>query len=227
MIKKNTIIFANFFWEEILKKNIKNLNIVKKIKPKVFSNYLFQNIKLDINTKKVGFFGYFKPNKKPNAILIATGTAKSRLLKLFKKKLHAELIKNRFKNKKIYLDPKIYNSKFAKYSVKKANFSEKMYSEIILALIKPGLGTIEECLQRGIPIMPIMKNENSEFEHNSKILIKNKLGYDFENFDNLINFVNKIFTDKNFFKKFNLKCKKLKWHGEKKILEYIAKLEKV
>ena len=31
----------------------------------------------------------------------------------------------------------------------KADFSKKMYKEIKFAIIKPGLGTIEECLKRG------------------------------------------------------------------------------
>ena len=43
-----------------------------------------------------------------------------------------------------------------------------MYSNVSFAIIKPGLGTVEECLKRGIVIFPIIEMENKEFQYKSK-----------------------------------------------------------
>ena len=173
IFKKNNLI-CKFFWEEILNKNKENLKILKSKNIKIFSNYLFSNIKTKIIIKKVGFFEKYKPSKKNDSILISTGTANSRLFKKFKKQI-IKIVKNKsFGKKKLYLDPSLYKKNFKRYSVFKASYSKKMYSQITFAMIKPGLGTIEECLKRGIPIIPIMSDENKEFKFNTKVLKKKK-----------------------------------------------------
>ena len=221
LIFNNTILYANFLWEEILNKKKINLKRLKEKKIKIFSNYLFSNIKAKIKIDKVGFFGKYRSNKDTDGILIATGSAKSKLLKSYKKKIIKILKKNKFHKKKIYLDPSIYDSSLKKYSVIKANFSNRMYSRISIAIIKPGMGTIEECLKRGIPIIPIMKNENKEFKYNTHVLVKENLGFDLKNFDQIIEFINKNISKTIFFNKFRLKCKNLKWNGELEIIKYL------
>ena len=37
-------------------------------------------------------------------------------------------------------------------NIKVANFSDKMFEDIKVAIIKPGFGTIQDCLKRGIAI---------------------------------------------------------------------------
>lgn len=221
---KKTIIFANFFWEEILNKNKKNLKILNNKNIKIFSNYLFSNIKKKIQIKKVGFFGNFKSSKKNGSILIGTGSAKSKLLKKFKKNIIKIIKENKFKKKKIYLDPSIYSKNLKRYSVTKATYTKKMYSKISFAMIKPGLGTVEECLKRGIPILPIMINENKEFTFNAKILKIKKLGFTFKNLNQNVNFINKNFRNNVFLEKFKKKCKNLKWNGENELLIHINKI---
>ena len=65
MIKKNVLIYANFFWHEIFNiqntffKNLKKEFSKKKIK--IISNYLFGNTKISKkNTYSVGFVGKYK-----------------------------------------------------------------------------------------------------------------------------------------------------------------------
>ena len=215
--KKKNIVIANFFWEEIFNKNIKNIKNLKKKKIRVFSNYLFSNIKSNINIKKIGFFEKFKPNKKTDSILISVGSAKSRLLPSFKIKLTKLLKKNLLKKKKIYLDPKLYALNLKKFNVYKADFSEKMYSKISFAIIKPGLGTVEECLKRGIVICPVMEDENKEFDHNTRVLSKTKLGFKFSTLEQILDFINLRFYDYKFLAIFKNRCKNLRWNGEKKI----------
>lgn len=221
--KKRNYVVANFFWEEILNKNFSNIKNLKKKGITVFSNYLFSNIKSGVKIKKVGFFEKFKPNKNNGGILIAVGSAKSRLLNKFKIRILKLLKKNLLKKKKIYLDPKLYISDLKKFNIHKADFSEKMYSNISFAIIKPGLGTVEECLKRGIIMFPIMEKENKEFEHNAKVLIKKKLGFRFEKFEKTLKFINLKFYDNKFKNLFRKKCKKLKWNGEVKIKEFLEK----
>ena len=215
------IVFANFFWEEIYNKELKNIKKLKKKKIKVFSNYLFSNIKAKIKTIKIGFFEKFKPNKKNECILIAVGSAKSRLLSQFKIKIIRLIKNNSLKKKKIFLDPRLYDSSLKKFNVFKADFSEKMYSRISFAIIKPGLGTIEECLKRAIVMLPIMERENMEFEYNSQVLVKKKLGFKFKKIEEVINFINLRFIDSKFKNRHKNRCKNLRWNGEVKIIEAI------
>ena len=66
LTKNKNIVFANFFWEEIYNKELKNIKELKKKRIIVFSNYLFSNIKAKIKIIKVGFFEKFKPSCKSN-----------------------------------------------------------------------------------------------------------------------------------------------------------------
>jgi len=223
LTKNKNIVFANFFWEEIYNKELKNIKELKKKRIIVFSNYLFSNIKAKIKIIKVGFFEKFKPNKKNDCILIAVGSAKSRLLSKFKIKI-IKFIKNKsLKKKKIYLDPKLYDSSLKKFNVYKADFSEKMYSKISFAIIKPGLGTIEECLKRAIIMLPIMEKENKEFEYNTHVLTKKKLGFKFTKLEQIFKFINLKSYDLKFKNTFKNRCKKLKWNGEEKIKKILGK----
>ena len=218
---KKNIIFANFFWEEIYNKDIKNIEELKKKEIVVFSNYLFSNIKAKIKIIKIGFFEKFKPNRKSDSILIAAGSAKSRLLAQFKKKIIKLIKVNSFKKKKIFLDPRLYDSSLKKFNVFKADFSKKMYSKISFAIIKPGLGTIEECLKRAIIILPVMEKENMEFKYNSRVLIKKKLGFNFKTIKQKINFINFKFHNSKFKNIYLNRCKNLKWNDEAKIIQML------
>ena len=48
-------------------------------------------------------------------------------------------------------------------NVKIADFLKKMFEDIKIAIIKPGFGTIQECLKRGIAINDICKNITRNF----------------------------------------------------------------
>ena len=114
---------------------------------------------------------------------------------------------------------RLYNSKLQKFNIHKEIF-QKMYSKILFAIIKPGLGTIEECLKRAIIILPIMENENSEFKYNSKVLLKHKLGLKFKNIKRTFKFINQNFNNIKLQKTQLSKCKNLRWNGQKKILSF-------
>ena len=96
-----------------------------------------------------------------------------------------------------------------------------MYQKIDLAIIKPGLGTVYDCLQNAIPIIAYTKFFNEEFLYNAKVLEKKKLGINVRNFKIVSNLLKKIEFDEKFLKDYFLRCKKLIWHGEKTFLKLI------
>jgi|TARA_B100001093_G_C26790403_1_gene998709 hypothetical protein len=234
-VNKKCILFANFFWHQILKMNRKKKseihNIIKKKNVPVFCNYFFVNKKIisNYNVKKLGFFGKFEGRKKKKIknILISLGTAT--LENSIKKQIYFEVI-NFLKLKKntnfnFYIDPILDLKKIKKsgFNVCKANYSKNMYKKIDLAIIKPGLGTVHDCLQNAIPIITYTKFFNDEFLYNAKILEMKKLAINITNFKILSNFLERNKYDEKFLKNYFSKCKNLIWNGEKKFLELIKK----
>jgi hypothetical protein len=223
---KKIVIFANFLWHKEFKiKNIKYESIEKKIKKKNYitmGNYLFQKRYMKkFNNYLIPFFGNFKKSKKTRSILISLGTAKY---------YSDDFLKNKFKkflellsklNCKIFLDPKIYDSKYIKFNVYKADYTQQMFNKIQVALIKPGMGTVEECLKRGIIIFSYTKKCFPEFLHNARILKKNNLGYEFKSFKFFIFMLKKILSSNSIVKLHEKRCKNLEWNGEKKVEEVI------
>lgn len=227
---QKTLIVSNFFWHDILKVNT---NYYKKIEKKiserpVIPNYLFcaKDIKKKFKINPVGFYGKFeekKFNPKRNGILISTGTANyenKKFIKKFVKKLN---YKNT-NNCKIYIEESIYNESFIKNkNFCPAKFDKKMFKEIAIAIIKPGLGTIRDCLSFGIPIFTYTKNQNSEFKYNSKILSENNLGINFPNLEIAFDIAQLLVNNQQFKReKFNL-SKNLRWNGEKQVFKIIKK----
>ncbi len=230
--KKNSLITSNFFWHDILKVNT---NYYKKVEKKirdrpVIPNYLFcsKYIKKNFKIQPVGFYGNFKNKsfkKNRNAILLSFGTAEMNS----KNKIY-EIVNNlklgRKSNHPIFIEPKFYHKDLKKYNIFKASYDEKMYRKIAIAIIKPGLGTITECLSRGITIVTYVKGQNKEFHYNAEILEKNNLGINFNYLSSAIEFACLMIKQVKFLKeKFNL-AKKLRWNGEYEVINIIEKLFK-
>jgi hypothetical protein len=225
-LSKKVILFSNFFWHRDLHskdlkfKKIENYLVKKKIK--IFGNYLFQKKYFSkFNNTKIPFFGNYKKNLNKKNILISVGTAKYSEVNNIKKIIIFYLEKGNFKNAKIFLDPALYDASFRKYNVIKANYSKSMYNKTKFAIIKPGLGTVEECLMRGIPILAYCKNTFPEFQYNAKIIKKFKLGYNFKTISKSINFILRNFNDKKLLFSHERRCANLKWCGEKIIEKYL------
>ena len=225
-LKKKTILIANFFWHQILsiksKKKKELNNLLKRENSLIFCNYLFGNIEIKkkYKVKKVGFFGKFNGKKKRiiKNILISFGTANldKKTKNFIDYEINSFLKKIDHKRFNFYLDPSIKIKKVSnlKSKIVRANYSNKMYREVDLSIIKPGLGTINDCLQHSIPIISYSKLFNKEFKFNSKILIKNKLGWSVKNFSAIPKKIDEIMKNKNLLNKYYFQCKKLKWSGE-------------
>ena len=101
-----------------------------------------------------------------------------------------------------------------------------MFDDISVAIIKPGLGIVRDCLSNSIKIIIPKIKFNKEFSHNSKILKLNKLGILSQSFEECLKqSIQYSKSNKEKLKFFNI-CKKLKWQGEKIIHNEIKKVLK-
>ena len=230
LLNKKTIIFANFFWHEIF--NNKNLffkklkKIIVKKKIRIISNYLFGNISsYRKNILKIGFLGKYKGKNtsKKKGILISTGTSNFG----YKKNLNLHLkmlFSKKFRQYDFYIDKKLLkNQKILTSNIKIADFSENMFDKIKVAIIKPGFGSIHECLERGIPIISYLERVEKEFIYNAKILKKKKIGNYFFNFKDALEDSISKFNNEQKIRKIKKICMYLKWNGENKINNLINK----
>ena len=232
LLNKNVFIYANFFWHEIFKKQNNFFKSLKKIiikkKTKIISNYLFGNIKsFKKNVYRIGFIGKYKKNNnlKKRGILISIGTSNIGY-KSITKDLYRTIANKKFRKYKFYVDKKlIVNQKLLPSNIKIADFSKNMYKQIKVALIKPGFGTIHDCLERGIPIISFLAGKNKEFSFNARILKKNNIGEYFFEFKNALNNTILTFNDNKKVNKIENICKNLKWNGEQDIKKYISKVK--
>ena len=232
-LKNNkSVILSNFFWHDILKVNTDYYKrIEKKISNRpIIPNYLFcsKYIKKKFKIHPVGFYGKFENqifDSKKKGILISFGTAK------FKKDKQIKNLKNVLKNRvnkkfPIYLEPDLYSNSFRHENVFEAKYDKEMYSKIAVAIIKPGLGTITDCLMRGVTILTYIKGQNKEFIENARILEENNIGINFNYLNSALEFASNILKEKIFLKyKFDI-AKNLKWNGEKEVIKIIEKIFK-
>jgi hypothetical protein len=225
---EKTFIISNFFWHHILKINNKYYqNIEKKIKHTIIiSNYLFCSKKIKNKYKIIpsGFYGNFTKNKfdkKKKGILFSFGTASQKKDLSIKKFIKSLKIRNK---NPIFIDSKFYNKKLRKFNIYKANYSKEMFSKIAIAIIKPGLGIITDCLSNGISMLCYKhKAYNQEFLFNNKVLNKINLSKNFLYLNTALKFANILVNDITYRKKIYNLSKKLKWNGEKVVLKEIKK----
>ena len=132
-----------------------------------------------------------------------------------------------FLDYEFYLDKKLLNNKTTlTKNVKKADFSENMFKNIRVAFVKPGFGTIHDCLERGIPINSYLSSKNKEFIYNAKILKKIKVGNYFLDFKKGLKNTIAVFNNVKKIREIHKTCKSLKWNGERDIKNIIQKYKK-
>lgn len=186
------LIISNFFWHELW--NIKNNDIYqvnKKIKLKkipIIRNILFKNKNKNKKFIYNGFLG--EPRKKNNIqknLLIGFGS-EDKINKLIKKTI-TKFINENYKKYKIYLDKKYFIKSFKNKNVFVASYSNHMFKNVDIAIIKPGFGILQNCFENNIYPVAFYNKLNNEFKSNAINLKKNKLGSGFKNFSDCLNFV--------------------------------------
>ena len=215
-LKNKSIIISNFFWHEIF--NIKNkklkrtLELTKLRKTKIFRNKIFN----DSNKfSKIGFIGKLNQKKKNNNALLISFGSDDTVSNNIKNQLE-DIIFDKERKMPIYLDPNYYKKKYKKFNVTKATYTERMFNQIQYAIIKPGFGSIKDCLKNRVLIFSyIDRNYNQEFLTNARALRKKNLGL-------ITKSLLKTYKDIQA-KKFtnNIKPSKDLFNGEDQIMNYI------
>ena len=168
------------------------------------------NIKIKILKKKAG-------------ILISLGNSRIGYQDNFKISLRLFSHRN-YRKYLFYVDKHLFQmKKKLPKNVKIANFSDKMFEDVKIAIIKPGFGTIQECLKRGIAINSYLQKYNKEFLNNAKILKNKGIGNYFFNMKSALNDAISKFDDNEKISEIQKICKKLNWNGEKNFHKYISK----
>ncbi len=206
------MIISNFFWHELFKiKNSlikKTLIKIKDNKTIIFRNYIFNNLRLQT---RIGFIGKKKKITKKNSILFSFGTAtfdKNNILDELNKIVP-------FNKYKYIIDQDLFKNLKNKKNFIKASYKEHMFKKIEYAIIKPGFGIVQDCLENNIKMIGFTKKMNSEFKLNAKRLEKYKLLKKVNSINEGIDYINSKKL-KNYFNNRNVM-----WSGEKKIYKTI------
>jgi spore coat polysaccharide biosynthesis predicted glycosyltransferase SpsG len=229
-LKKKTIIYANFFWHQISKyankKKINEINnLINTSNAKFVSWNAFGKIDLFKKTfhRKVGMVGNIQKNinyKKRKHVLLSFGTAKN-----IEKKNIINFLKSRYflrftKNFKVFIDELYYKHCLYK-NVYIATHNDQMFKKTYIAIIRPGLGIVTDCIKWKIKMLTYVKNQNKEFKMNSKILKKKLIGVQFSSLIKALNYIKTYKNNKDNFSIISRRQKTISLNGEKEIARLI------
>lgn len=203
LFRPDAYLMGSFFWHYALPEYEKNNklnfdlfnNLIKQVNPIIFSaNFLTPDYIKDLcNYKGIGLHGIknnLKKNRKED-LLISCGKGGNceNQYRLIVRKI-AKINKTKFKN--IWVEPSLYESSLPNF-MKPANYSSDMYSRVLLAICRPGIGTITECIQHEIFTLLFYEN-NNEMKFIDKRISEFNIGFSckdiIELFDKLSYFEN-------------------------------------
>ena len=173
-IRPDAWLSGSFFWYEDLNNfsnelKKKSLDLLTRFKPKMISSSLFtsQEIKNRTELYEVGLYAQDNlviNEKNKHDVLIACGMGGS-IKKQAREfvKLLATKEKNKFQ--RVWVESDIIPSNHPEWMVP-ATFTNEMYQNILVALIRPGVGTITNSLLAGARIFPFYEFENKEMKLN-------------------------------------------------------------
>lgn len=162
--------------------------------PKIISSSIFTApyLKCEKNLIEVGLFGKKTLSRKylrdERVLLVSAGLGGEEEESLARKFI-AELIIRKFKHpfKKIYIGSEIYSESLPPLFAK-APFDEKMYAEVTEAIVRPGIGTVSDCILNEIMIFPFYNLDNIEMQTNSLALSNLGVGIKSNNIFDAFNF---------------------------------------
>ena len=189
LLRKDAVINAQFFWHEVYadicsyKYRQTCTDLISNLMPTIYGSSLFsmtsiQNIPSFVPTYEFGpviLDRCQKPSDSRPNLLISIGntdTASSSIDYILNHLLMTSLYAH---FGCIYVEPRFFDDSWPSI-FKPADYSGEMYRSLDFAIIRPGLGTILECLSNSVIIAPLCFNDNLEIFHNAKC-IHNKFGF--------------------------------------------------
>jgi hypothetical protein len=103
------------------------------------------------------------------------------------------------------------------------DYSADFYCRFSSAVIRPGIGTVSDCLRYGIPMVLFHEDGNDEMEWNTKILVENGLATVANTADEVLTKAYE-WNDRNRRAEFHKKRHSLRWDGENEIASGIMDL---
>lgn len=229
-IRNDAILFANFFWHMIFDNVSKCYveyckSLLNIYKPIIFGSEIFaaDYVKSIKSFQPIGLFGGKSSNnnfksKENKAILISTGS--SDFAPYLDKIVVSILEKLNGNYSCVYVEPRIIENLKIDKAIRKANFTDDMYLQCVYAIVRPGIGTLTDCLRNKVFPICIYESKNKEMDHNSKILINKGLGLSLPLSNNLGNDLLKI-IQKDPPKDFAKTLLKLDFTGEKVLANFL------
>ena len=177
---------GSFVWSEIDSTNILNSEenaILRGKKLTMIGNRYFSTPKVRTKTcwVPVGMYPVHrrKEGSKGTGILLSCGQSISGISHFDK---HFPEINNVLLNMPedvtLYVEPRYWRELPQDQRIKKADFSEQMYSSLIAAVIRPGMGSINDVLACGGRIFCFYE-KNFEVRHNARVLTNLGVGESF------------------------------------------------
>lgn len=225
-LRNDSVISGSFLWHMALSNFPENKktyyqNLIDKHKPKICSSSFFTSeyLKEYENLHEVGLYtiGEKRIEQKTN-ILISSG--KGGHVNRITKNFIIEISKKPKPNSinKLYIEPNTYDITLPKW-IQPAEYSNQMYSSLSAAIIRPGAGTITDCIINKVRMFCFYEKNNLEMKSNSIRVQNSYLGYNSieikKAWDDALNW-NKNKHGLNGFNKIN-------FNGSQQIVEIILK----
>ena len=231
--RKEVFLTGSFLWLDV----IEDVNVAKREEEILIENHPIMiaskyfatpNVKNLTKFVGVGMYEYFPfhiPENFSHKILLSCG--KSPSANIFFKK-YIPVLKKEIKKIpspiEIFIDEDYYqNFCFAK-NVKKANFSEEMFSCTSAAVIRPGVRTICDVLLKGGRIFSFFEENNFEINHNAEVLEKLKVGEKCHDVTAALAQAVEYLSDKGKQEKHINSLKELDFHG---LVETVIKIKEI
>jgi len=231
--RPDVFLTGSFLWSEIkpdLKQSQRERELLVKNRPAMIANKYFATpgVKTLTRYSGVGIYDYLLPRLSaefPAGILLSCGQSRAA-------KLHFERDLSRLKEAvrvipqdiRIYIEPDFFGPFRAFKNVKKADFTEKMFSRISAAAIRPGLGTVCDVLLKGGRIFAFFEDDNFEVRHNAKVLERLGLGQKCRDIPDALTRAAGFLGDRQGRKKHLARVKKIDFHGVEETVEKIREI---
>ena len=96
------------------------------------------------------------------------------------------------------------------------DYSEAFFAQFSSAVIRPGIGTVSDCLRYGVPMVVLHEEGNDEMDWNTKILLENGLASVARTANEALQQA-RAWNDKARRSDFHRRRHSLRWEGEKEI----------
>jgi hypothetical protein len=175
LVRPDAWLSGSFFWHESLNnfpENLKlqELSLLRKYKPRMISSKIFTSdaVKNCTTLFEVGVYSQKnhtinQMDKKDALIACGKGGSIKRQAEEFVKLLAT---KEKTKFRQVWVDPDILPYKYPKWMVP-ATFTHKMYQSILVAVIRPGVGTVTNSILSKARVFPFFERDNKEMKLNA------------------------------------------------------------